>query len=61
MKGNLRKNYSSNVARAAQICIPVSRMTLQEAAMTGTYFMNIQEGKKPKNIQGKAAVTALNA
>ena len=41
MKGNPRRNYSSDVVCAAQICIPASRMTLQEAAMIGTCFMNM--------------------
>ena len=50
MKGNPRRNYSSNVACAAQIYIIASRMTLQEAAIIRTYFINIQEGRKPENI-----------
>ena len=29
--------------------------------MIGTCLMNIQERRKPKNIQGKAATTTLNA
>ena len=50
MEGGPRRNYSSDVVYAAQICIPVIRMTLQEATMIGICLMNIQEGRKPKNI-----------
>jgi len=53
MKGSPRRNYSSDVACATQICIPTSRMTLQEVAMIGTCFMNIQEGGKPKKYLGE--------
>ena len=34
---------------------------VHEAPMIGTCIMNIQEEGEPKNIQGKAATTALNA
>ena len=50
MEGGPSKNYSSDVAYAAQIYIPAIRMTLQETKMIGTCLVNIQEGRKPKNI-----------
>ena len=50
MEGGLRRNYSSDVVFAAQICILAIKMTLLEVTMIGTCLMNIQEGRKPKNI-----------
>jgi len=49
MEGGLRKN-SSDMMNAAQVYIPATGMISQEAPMIGTCLMNIQEGRKPKNI-----------
>ena len=59
MEGGPRRNSSSDMTNAVQVCILAIRMILQEAPIIGTCFMNIQEGRKPKNIWGKAAITAL--
>ena len=49
MEGGPRRN-SSDMMDAAQVSIPTTTMTLQEAPMIGTCLMNLQEGRKPKNI-----------
>ena len=61
MEGGPRRNSFSDMMNAVQISILAIRMTLQEAPMIETCLINIREGRKPKNIQGKAATTALNA
>ena len=50
MEGGLRKRSSSDMMNAAQVCIPVTRVTLQEAPVIGTCLMNVREGRKLKNI-----------
>ena len=54
MEGVSRRNSSSDVAYAVQICIPAIRMTLQEAPMMGTCLMNIQEGSKTQKYLGES-------
>ena len=61
MKGGPRRNSSSDMINAAQVSIPATRMTLQGAPLVGTCLLNIRKGRKPKNILGKATITALNA
>ena len=61
MEGGPKRNSSSDMMNAAQLCIPAIRVTFQEAPMIGTCLTNIREGRKPKNIYGKAANTAFNA
>ena len=61
MKGDSRRNSSSDMMSAAQVCVAAIRVTLQEAPMIGTCLTNIREWRKPKNIYGKATTTALNA
>ena len=61
MEDGPRRNSSLDMINAVQVCTPAIRVTLQEAPMKGTCLMNIREGRKPKNIQGKATTTALNA
>ena len=61
MEGGPRRNSSLDMMNAAQISILTIRMTLQEAPMIETCLMNVREGRKTKNIQGKAATIALNA
>ena len=50
MEGGPRRNSSSDMMNAAQVCTPAIRETLQETPMIGTCLMNIREGRKPKNI-----------
>ena len=50
MEVDPRRNSSSNMMNAAQVCTPAIKVTLQEALMIGTCLMNIREGRKPKNI-----------
>ena len=50
MKGGPRKNSSSDMMNAVQVCTPAIRVTLQEVPLIGTCLMNIREGRKPKNI-----------
>ena len=61
MEGGPMRNSSSNMMNASQVSTLAIRMTLQKAPMIRTYLINIREGRKPKNIEGKAATTALNA
>ena len=61
MEGGLRRNSSLDMMNAAQISIPAIRMTLHKTPMIGTCLMNTREGRKPKNIKGKTATSALNA
>ena len=61
MEGGPRRNSSSDMINAVQISILATRTTLQETPMIGMCLMNIRERKKPKNIKGKTATTALNA
>ena len=61
MEGSSRRNSSLDMINAAQECISAIKVTLQKAPMTGTCHMNTREERKPKNIYGKAATTALNA
>ena len=48
MEGDLRRNSSSDVMNAAQVCTPAIRVTFQETPIIGTCLMNIREGRKPK-------------
>ena len=48
MEGGLRRNSSSNMMKAAQVCTPTIRVILQEASTIGMCLMNIWEGRKPK-------------
>ena len=50
MESGSRRNSFSDMMNAAQVCIPVIRMTIREAPMIGMCLMNVQEGRKPKNI-----------
>ena len=50
MEGGPRRNSSSDIINVAQVCTPAIRVTLQEAPMIMTYLINVQEGRKPKNI-----------
>jgi len=50
MKGDSRRNSSSDIMNVAQVSIPAIKMTFQKAPMIGTCLMNIREGRKPKNI-----------
>ena len=44
MEGGPRRNSSSDMMNVAQVSIPATRMTLQEAPIIGTSLMNIREG-----------------
>ena len=48
MEGDPKRNSSTDVMNAAQVCTPAIRVTFQEAPMIGTCLMNIREGRKPK-------------
>ena len=48
MEGDPRRNSSSDMMNAAQVCIPAIRMTLQETPTIGTCLTNIPESRKPK-------------
>ena len=61
MEGGTRRNSFLDMMNAAQVCTLAIRVTLQEVQVIETCLMNIWEGRKPKNIYGKAATTALNA
>ena len=50
MEGGSKRDSSSNMMNAVQVCTPAIRLTLQEAPMIETCLMNIREGRKPKNI-----------
>ena len=50
MESGPRKNSSSDMMSAAQVCVVAIKVTIQEAPMIGTCLMNIREGRKPKNI-----------
>ena len=50
MEGDLRRSSSSDMMKAAQARIPATKVTLQEAPTIGTCLMNVQEGRKLKNI-----------
>ena len=50
MEGGPKRNSSSDMMKAIQVCTPAIKVTLQEALMIGTCLMNIREGRKPKNI-----------
>ena len=50
MKGGPRRNSSSDMINTVQVYTPAISVILQEAPMIGTCLMNIQEGRKPKNI-----------
>ena len=49
-EGDPRKRSSSNMINAAQACILATKVILQEAPAIGTCLMNVQEGRKLKNI-----------
>ena len=53
MKGDLRRNSSSDVTNATQVCIPAIKVTLQEAPIIRMCLMNIREKSKPKISKGK--------
>ena len=46
---------------ASQVSTPATRTTFQETPLLGTCLINVREGRKLKNIQGKAATITLNA
>ena len=50
MEGGPKRDSSSDMMNAVQVCTPAIKVTLQETPMIGTYLMNIREGRKPKNI-----------
>ena len=50
MEDGPRRSSSSDMMNVAQVCIPATRVTLQEASMIGTCLMNVREGRKLKNI-----------
>ena len=50
MEGDLRRNSSLDMMNATQVCTPAIRVTLQKAPTIGTRLINMQEGRKPKNI-----------
>ena len=54
MEGGPRRNSSLDMMSAAQISIPATRTTLQEAPMIGACLMNIQERKKSKKYLRKS-------
>ena len=56
-----RRKSSSDMTSTTRVCFPTVGGTFQEAQKMNTCLMNIEEGKEHKNIQGKAAITALNA
>ena len=61
MDGGPRKNPSLDIMNASQVSIPATRMTFQETPLMGMCLINMRERRKPKNIQGKAITTTLNA
>ena len=56
-----RRKSSSDMASTAWVCVPTVGGTFQEAQKMKTCLINIEKGKKHKNIWGKAATTTLNA
>jgi len=50
MEGDPRKSSFSDIMNATRAWIPVTKVTLQEAPAIGTCLMNMQEGRKLKNI-----------
>ena len=61
IEGDPMRNSLLDMMSAAQVCVATIRVTFQEVPMIGTYFTNIRERRKLKNILGKAATTVLNA
>ena len=61
MDGGPKKNPSLDMMNASQVSIPATRMTFQETPLMGMCLINMRERRKPKNIQGKAITTTLNA
>ena len=61
MEGDPRRSSFSDMMKIAQVHIPATKVNLQKALVIRTCLMNVQEGKRFKNIYGKAATTALNA
>ena len=59
--GGSRRNPSSDMVSASQVSTPATRTTFQETPLLGTCLINVREGRKLKNIQGKAATITLNA
>ena len=43
MEGDLRRSSSLDMMNATQVCTPAIRVALQEAPLTGTSLINIQE------------------
>jgi len=50
VEGDPRRNSSSDMMNAAQVCILAIKVTLQEAPMIEMCLINIREIRKPKNI-----------
>ena len=50
MECDPRKGSSSDMIKTAQAHILATKVTLQEAPALGTRLMNMQEGRKLKNI-----------
>ena len=61
MEYDPRIGSSSNMIKTAQAHILTTKVTLQKALAIGKCLMNVQEGRKLKNIKEKSATTALNA
>ena len=49
------------MASTARVCVPTVGGTFQEGQNMRTCLMNIEEGKKHKNIYKKNTTTSLNA
>ena len=50
MEDDPRRSSFSDMMKTAQARIPVTKVTLQEAPVIGTCLMNVQEGRRLKNI-----------
>ena len=50
MEGGLKRNSSSNLINATQVCVSAIRVTLQGAPTIRTRLINTLESRKPKNI-----------
>ena len=50
MECDPRRGSSSDMIKTAQAHIPATKVTLREAPTIGKCLMNVQEGRKLKNI-----------
>ena len=53
MEGGTRRNSSSDMMNAAQVCTPAIRVTLQESPMIGHASCTYEKEGNPKISKGK--------